>query len=91
MALLEKTRFDLRTGRIMNANLTQYVIPTNADIPDIDVVTIEADDPNANPAGVRGIGEVGISGSAAAVANAVYHATGIRVRTLPITVESLIA
>ncbi len=91
MALLEKTRFDLRTGRIMNANLTQYVIPTNADVPDIDVVTVEADDPNANPAGVRGIGEVGICGSAAAVANAVYHATGVRVRTLPITVESLIA
>jgi xanthine dehydrogenase YagR molybdenum-binding subunit len=91
MALFEKTRFDARTGRIMNANFTQYLIPTNADIPDIDVVTVEADDPNANPAGVRGIGEIGISGSAAAVANAVYHATGVRVRSLPITVESLIA
>ena len=90
MALLEKTRFDARTGRIMNANLTQYLIPTNADIPDIDVVTVEADDPNANPAGVRGIGEIGICGSAAAVANAVYHATGIRVRKLPISPESLI-
>jgi xanthine dehydrogenase YagR molybdenum-binding subunit len=91
MALFEKTRFDARTGRIMNANLTQYLIPTNADIPDIDVITVEADDPNANPAGVRGIGEIGISGSAAAVANAVYHATGIRVRSLPITAESLLA
>jgi xanthine dehydrogenase YagR molybdenum-binding subunit len=91
MALFEKTRYDRRSGRVMNANLSQYLIPTNADIPDVEIVTIEADDPHANPAHVRGIGEIGICGSAAAVANAVYHATGMRVRELPISPEVLLA
>ena len=81
MALFEKTRFDARTARIMNANLSDYLVPTNADIPNPELITIEDDDQHANPAGVKGIGEVGISGSAPAVANAVYNATGVRVRT----------
>jgi xanthine dehydrogenase YagR molybdenum-binding subunit len=89
MALFEDTRYDARTGRIMNANLSQYLVPTNADIPDVDVIIVEGDDAFANPAGVKGIGEVGICGSAAAVANAVYHATGIRVRELPITPDKV--
>ncbi|MGA7200820.1 MAG: molybdopterin cofactor-binding domain-containing protein [Candidatus Cybelea sp.] len=90
MALFEKTRYDARTARIMNANLSDYLIPTNADIPNPEVIAIEADDPHINPAHVKGIGEVGITGAAAAVANAVFHATGIRVRDLPITPDKLL-
>jgi xanthine dehydrogenase YagR molybdenum-binding subunit len=90
MALFEKTRYDARTGRVMNANLSEYLVPTNADIPPIETIVVEADDPHANPAGVRGIGEVAMSGSAAAIANAVYHATGVRVRELPIMIEKLL-
>jgi xanthine dehydrogenase YagR molybdenum-binding subunit len=90
MALFEHTQFDVHTGRIMNATLENYLVPTNADIPQIDVIMIQEDDPHANPAHVKGIGEVGITGSGAAVANAVYHATGIRVRRLPITPDELL-
>jgi xanthine dehydrogenase YagR molybdenum-binding subunit len=90
MALFERTQFDPRSARIMNANLGEYLVPTNADIPDIDVSMIESDDPHINPAGVKGIGEVGITGCAAAIANAVYHATGVRVRDLPIRPENLL-
>lgn len=90
MALFEKTRYDARTGRVMNANLSEYLVPTNADIPPIETIVVEADDPHANPAAVRGIGEVAMAGSAAAIANGVYHATGVRVRELPITVEKLL-
>jgi xanthine dehydrogenase YagR molybdenum-binding subunit len=90
MALFEKTRYDARTARIMNATLSDYLVPTNADIPNPEVIVIEADDPHINPAHVKGIGEVGITGAAAAVANAVYHATGIRVRDLPITPDKLL-
>jgi xanthine dehydrogenase YagR molybdenum-binding subunit len=91
MGLFEKTRYDVRTARIMNANLADYLVPTNADIPAIDVIFIEEDDPHVNPAGVKGIGEIAITGSAAAVANAVFHATGVRVRDLPITPEKLLS
>ena len=74
----------------MNANLSDYLVPTNADIPNAELIIIEDDDSEVNPAGVRGIGEVGICGSGAAVANAIYHATGIRVRDLPITPDKLL-
>jgi xanthine dehydrogenase YagR molybdenum-binding subunit len=90
MALFEKTRYDLRSARIMNANLSEYLVPTNADIPAIETIIVEGDDPHINPAGVKGIGEVGITGAAAAIANAVFHATGVRVRELPITPEKLL-
>ncbi|HEY1429611.1 MAG TPA: xanthine dehydrogenase family protein molybdopterin-binding subunit, partial [Candidatus Tumulicola sp.] len=90
MALFERTHFDSRTARITNANLADYLVPTNADIPDIEAIAIESDDPFINPAGVKGIGEVGITGCAAAIANAVYHATGVRIRNLPIVPENLI-
>ncbi|MGC2407432.1 MAG: xanthine dehydrogenase family protein molybdopterin-binding subunit [Candidatus Cybelea sp.] len=90
MALFEKTRYDRRSGRIMNADLADYLVPTNADIPDPELIFVEEDDPHINPAHVKGIGEVGITGAAAAVANAVYHATGIRVRELPIVAENLL-
>jgi xanthine dehydrogenase YagR molybdenum-binding subunit len=90
MALFEKTRYDARTARIMNANLGEYLVPTHADAPSPEVIVIEEDDPHVNPAHVKGIGEVGITGVAAAIANAVYNATGIRVRELPITPEKLL-
>ena len=90
MALFEKTHYDARTARIMNASLSDYLIPTNADIANPEVIAIEEDDPHINPAHVKGIGEVSITGAAAAVANAVYHATGIRVRDLPITPDKLL-
>jgi xanthine dehydrogenase YagR molybdenum-binding subunit len=91
MALFEKTRYDTRTGRIMNASLGDYLVPTNADIPNPEIIIIREDDPHVNPAHVKGIGEVAITGAAAAVANAVYHATGVRVRDLPITPDKLLA
>ncbi len=90
MALFEKTRYDLRTGRIMNATLENYLVPTNADIPNPELIMVLDDDTRVNPAGVRGMGEVAMCGSGAAVANAIYHATGVRVRELPITVEALL-
>jgi len=85
MALLEETRPDERTGRFMNANLGEYLIPCHADVGSMEVVLVEEDDPHVNPIGVKGIGEIGLVGAAAAIANAVYHATGKRIRDLPIT------
>ncbi|MCL4513228.1 MAG: xanthine dehydrogenase family protein molybdopterin-binding subunit [Candidatus Eremiobacteraeota bacterium] len=85
MALYEKTVYDLTTGRVVNDNLSDYLIPVMADIPSIDVEFIDKPDPYFNSLGVRGLGEIGITGTAAAIANAVYHATGIRIRDLPIT------
>jgi xanthine dehydrogenase YagR molybdenum-binding subunit len=90
MALLEQTRSDERSGRIMTANLAEYLVPVNADIPAIEPIIIPEDDPHVNEIGVKGIGEIGIVGAAAAIANAVYHATGRRVRDLPITPEKLL-
>lgn len=91
MALLEESVLDQRTGRIVNANLAEYHVPTNADIGLVDVGVVADNDPHINPFGARGIGEIGITGVAAAIANAVYHATGIRVRELPITLDKLMA
>jgi xanthine dehydrogenase YagR molybdenum-binding subunit len=91
MALLEHTRFDERLGRIMTASLADYLVPVNADIGDFDAITVVERDTVVNPVGVKGIGEVGITGMAAAVANAAFHATGVRVRDLPITPEKLFA
>jgi xanthine dehydrogenase YagR molybdenum-binding subunit len=90
MALLEHTRYDERSGRIMNANLGEYLVPVNADVPAIESIIVPEDDPHVNEIGVKGIGEIGIVGAAAAIANAVYHATGKRVRDLPITPEKLL-
>ena len=91
MALMEESILDQRNGRIVNANLAEYHVPTNADIGLIDVGVVDDADPYIDPQGARGIGEIGITGVAAAVANAVYHATAIRVRDLPITVDKLLA
>jgi len=88
MALTEETLFDDRRGRIMNPSLAEYHIPVNLDVPDIEVHFLNIPDAHA-PYGARGIGEIGITGAAAAIANAVYHATGKRVRELPITLDKL--
>lgn len=90
MALFEETQYDERTGRIMNATLEKYLVPTNMDIPEPELIIVPDDDERVNPAHVRGIGEVAMVGSAAAVANAVFHATGVRARALPIRVEDLL-
>jgi xanthine dehydrogenase YagR molybdenum-binding subunit len=90
LALLEKTEYDLRDGRAVNANLAEYHVPVNADIGEIDVIVVDEDDPRINPLGAKGIGEIGITGVGAAIANAVYHATGKRIRNLPITLDKLL-
>jgi xanthine dehydrogenase YagR molybdenum-binding subunit len=88
MALHEETLIDHRFGRIMNANIAEYHVPVNADVHDIKVIFVDEPD-DSNPLGIKGLGEIGIVGVAAAVANAVYHATGTRVRNLPITLDKL--
>ena len=88
MALHEETLIDHRVGRIMNANIAEYHVPVNADIHDIKVIFVDEPD-DSNPLGIKGLGEIGIVGVAAAIANAVYHATGKRVRDLPITLDKL--
>jgi xanthine dehydrogenase YagR molybdenum-binding subunit len=90
MALQEETLVDHKLGRFVNANLGEYHVPVNADIHDIDVIFVEEHDAIVNPLGVKGVGEIGIVGTAAAIANAVYHATGKRVRDLPITLDKLL-
>jgi len=89
LALTEETLFDERSGRIMNATLADYHIPAHLDVPDIDVMWTDIPDPRS-PLGARGIGEIGSTGVAAAIANAVYNATGTRVRSLPITLDKLL-
>ena len=89
MALHEETLFDHRFGRIMNANIAEYHVPVNADVHDIAVIFVDEPDKLINPLGIKGLGEIGIVGVAAAIANAVYHATGTRVRNLPITLDKL--
>ncbi len=90
MTLHEHTLRDPRTARAATRDLADYHVPVNADIPDIDVIFIPEDDPHVNPVGVKGIGEIGICGATAAIANAIYHATGVRVRDLPITLDKLL-
>ena len=89
MALHEETLIDHRNGRIVNANIAEYLVPVNADVHDIQVIWVDELD-DSNPLGVKGVGEVGIVGVSAAIANAVYHATGKRIRDLPITLDKLL-
>ena len=89
MALMEETLFDDRRGRIMNPSLSEYHVPVNLDVPNIDIHFLNIPD-EKTPYGARGIGEIGITGAAAAIANAVYHATGKRIRELPITLDKLL-
>jgi xanthine dehydrogenase YagR molybdenum-binding subunit len=89
MALMEETEYDERSGRIMNPGLAGYHVPVQMDVPEIEVMWTDIPDPHA-PMGAHGIGEIGITGVAAAVANAIYNATGRRVRDLPITPDELL-
>ncbi len=89
MALTEETLFDERTGRIANATLAEYHVPVNADVPKIEAYFLDIPDPHT-ALGAHGIGEIGITGAAAAIANAIYHATGKRIRELPITLDKLL-
>jgi xanthine dehydrogenase YagR molybdenum-binding subunit len=91
MALEEESMMDSILGRFMNHNIAEYHVPVNADIHDIDVIFVPERDELTSPLGVKGLGEIGIVGTAAAIANAVYNATGKRIRNLPITVDKLIA
>jgi len=88
-ALMEETHFDGRNGRIANPSLSEYHVPAHLDVPQIEVMWLDIPDPHA-PAGMRGIGEIGITGTAAAIANAIYNACGKRVRDLPITLDKLL-
>lgn len=89
MALHEETLIDHHLGRMMNADIAEYHVPVNADVHDIEVIFVDEPDELINPLGIKGVGEIGIVGVAAAIANAVYHATGKRVRDLPITLDKL--
>lgn len=89
-ALHEEGQIDHRFGRVMNASLADYHLPTNADVYDIDVIFVDERDPEASPLGVKGVGEIGIVGVAPAIANAIHHATGVRVRSFPITPDKLL-
>ena len=90
MALLEGTQLDYRDGRIVNANMSDYLVPVNADVPALDAAYLPAEDNIADPLGVKGLGELVIVGVPAAIANAVFNATGRRVTDLPITLEKLL-
>ena len=89
-ALHERAVMDQRSGRPMNPNFAEYHIPVNADVPSVEAILVEERDPHVNALGIKGVGEIGITGTAGAVANAVWHATGIRVRKFPITLDRLV-
>lgn len=91
MGIFEETLYDHRNGLTVNRNLADYVVPVNADVPRIDVHFLDYPDTTLNEIGARGVGEIGLAGIAAALSNAVYHATGVRVRDLPISIEDLLA
>ena len=90
MALEEHSVLDHAFGRFINHNLAEYHVPVNADVHSIEVIFVEERDEIVNPLGLKGLGEIGIVGVAAAIANAVYHATGKRIRDLPITLDKLL-
>jgi xanthine dehydrogenase YagR molybdenum-binding subunit len=90
MALFEASELDRTTGRVINADFAEYLIPTQADIGALTVEFVEEHDPHVNPLGVKGVGEIALCGLAPAIANAVWHATGKRVRDLPIRLEALL-
>jgi xanthine dehydrogenase YagR molybdenum-binding subunit len=91
MALTEESDIDSQTGRVANANIAEYLMPVHADVPEIEVIQVAEGDSVFNPLGIKGIGELPMVGSAAAIANAVFHATGKRVRDLPIRPDKLIS
>ena len=89
-ALLEQSRLDLTQGRWMNADLAEALVATQADVPELQALLLDEDDRSGHPLGIKGLGEIGVVGVAPAIANAVFHATGIRVRDLPITLDKLL-
>jgi xanthine dehydrogenase YagR molybdenum-binding subunit len=89
-ALHEATELDILRARYVNDNLAEYLIPVAADVPKVDIIMVPQIDEQVNPIGVKGIGELGNVGTAAAISNAVYHATGKRIRDLPITMDKLL-
>ena len=89
-ALHEATEIDARYARYVNDNLADYLVPVNADVQDVQVILLSEVDHDMNPAGIKGLGELGNAGTAAAIANAVYDATGIRIRDLPIRIEDIL-
>ncbi len=89
-ALFERTELEHKYGRYVCKDLANYLLPVNADVPALDASFVDEVDKHASPLGAKGIGELGAVGVASAIANAVYHATGIRVRDLPITIEKLL-
>ena len=91
MALTEETQIDPRTGRYVNAQLDEYLVPVNADVGKIDVHFVDEHDPHVSATGAKGVGEIGITGAAASIANAVFHATGKRLRELPLRVDRVMA
>jgi xanthine dehydrogenase YagR molybdenum-binding subunit len=90
MAMLEETIYDHRNGKPLNNNFADYMVPVNADIPELDCIFLDFPDTKLNEYGARGIGEIGLTGCASAVTSAVYHATGVRVRELPVRIENLL-
>jgi xanthine dehydrogenase YagR molybdenum-binding subunit len=90
-ALHEQTEIDRRAARYVNTNLADYLVPVNADVEDVQVILVPEEDTLVNPLGIKGIGEIGIVGTSAAAANAIYHATGQRLRDLPLRIDSLVA
>jgi xanthine dehydrogenase YagR molybdenum-binding subunit len=89
-ALHEQAVLDPRSGRVMNANLAEYHVPVNADVPSLEAILVEEHDPHVNALGIKGVGEIGITGTGGAIVNAVWHATGVRIRRFPITIEQMI-
>lgn len=89
-ALHERAVLDARSGRPMNPNLGEYHVPVNADIPSVEAILVEEEDLHVNALGIKGVGEIAITGTAGAVANAVWHATGCRIRRFPITLDQLV-
>jgi xanthine dehydrogenase YagR molybdenum-binding subunit len=90
-ALHEHAVIDRRSGRVVNADLAEYRVPVNADVPPMEALLIDEQDPHVNPLGIKGVGEIGITGTGGAIANAVWHATGVRVRRFPIRIDDLLA
>jgi xanthine dehydrogenase YagR molybdenum-binding subunit len=89
-ALLEGAVTDRRTGRIMNADLGEYHVPVNVDVPSLEAILIHEDDPHINPLGIKGVGEIGVTGTVGAIANAIWHATGVRIRRFPVKIEDIL-
>jgi xanthine dehydrogenase YagR molybdenum-binding subunit len=89
-ALHEHATMDRRSGRTLNPNLVDYHVPVNADVPSLEALMIEEHDPHVNALGIKGVGEIGVTGSAGAIANAIWHATGIRVRRFPVRIDDLV-